>query len=159
MHDIAQICLNGHIVNDAARTYEHLNKKFCETCGACTIMECPHCKNEIQGTFDPEGKWDTEHLTIAPKYCTGCGKSYPWTSQKILAAAEFIKELEELSSEDKEIFLSSFEEIVKESPSASAGAIKIKKLMRKLKKESLLSLRELLIHIGIRSVLIALDIH
>jgi len=159
MYDIAQICLNGHIVNDAARTYEHLNKKFCETCGARTIMECRHCKNEIQGAFDPRGEWGTEHLTIAPKYCTWCGQPYPWTSQKILAAAEFIKELEELSSEDKEIFLSSFEEIVKESPKASVGAIKIKKLMRKLKKESFLSLKELLIHIGIRSVLIALDIH
>jgi hypothetical protein len=159
MHDIAQICLNGHIVNDAARTFEYLNKEFCETCGAPTIMECRHCKKEIQGAFDPEGKWGTEHLTIAPNYCTGCGEPYPWTAQKILATAEFVNELEEFSNKDKEIFLSSFEEIVKESPMASAGAVKIKKLMRKLKKESLLSLRELLINIGIRSVLIALNIH
>lgn len=159
MHDVAQICLNGHIVNDAALTYKNLNKKYCEICGARTIMECRHCKTQIQGAFDPEGRWGTEHLTVPLKYCTGCGQPYPWTAQKILAIFEFIEERDELSDEEKQIFKSSFEEIMKETPKSSTGAMRIKNLLKKLNRESILSHRELLIHIGIRSVLSGLDIH
>jgi hypothetical protein len=39
----AQICLNGHIINESIEEYPEKNEKFCSLCGSETITECPSC--------------------------------------------------------------------------------------------------------------------
>ena len=71
--EIAQICLNGHLVNSDYYGDTDLNKKFCTECGAKTIIECKYCKTKI---VDESGYNDPNAV---PKYCSNCGKPYPWT--------------------------------------------------------------------------------
>jgi hypothetical protein len=47
-YDVAQICLNGHVINDSVKKYPQHNKKFCDKCGVATINNCPNCNTEIQ---------------------------------------------------------------------------------------------------------------
>jgi len=42
-YDVAQICLNGHVINTLAGSHPESNKKFCSNCGSMTIMRCLEC--------------------------------------------------------------------------------------------------------------------
>jgi len=50
-YDTAQICTNGHVINSMARSEPKHNKKFCDKCGAKTIMNCPNCNSPIRGDY------------------------------------------------------------------------------------------------------------
>ena len=53
-YDVAQICLNGHVINESVKEYPKFNKKYCDKCGASTITNCPNCHAEIQGEYHKE---------------------------------------------------------------------------------------------------------
>jgi hypothetical protein len=36
-YDVAEICLNGHLINEYAATHGDENQPFCNDCGAATI--------------------------------------------------------------------------------------------------------------------------
>jgi hypothetical protein len=78
-YDIAQICLNGHVINDSTYQFPEGNKKFCQRCGKPTIVSCQDCGCPIRGNYiavvDP-----ASHYT-APAYCEDCGEPYPWTER------------------------------------------------------------------------------
>jgi len=87
-HDTAQICLNGHVVNDSVRSSPEFNQKYCKQCGASTIIACQKCKKDIPGYYDVPG------ITVigggimgAPPYCQNCGAPYPWTTRQNKIAA------------------------------------------------------------------------
>jgi hypothetical protein len=145
-YDIAQICLNGHVVNDSVNAYPQHNKKFCDRCGAETITICPNCKSNIQGEYHVEGVPVLGHYK-APAFCHNCGKPFPWTERKIQAAKELAQEIENLSNDDKDILTQSIDDLVKDTPGAMLAATRFKKIVSKTSKPVVDAFRDILIEI------------
>lgn len=142
VYDVAQICLNGHVVNDSVRRSPQHNQKHCDKCGAATIVECPNCKTPIHGDYYVEG-FLGGHEIPAPAFCHECGKAYPWTETQIQAAKELAQELE-LPAEDQEVLAKSIEDIVSDTPRTALGATRFKKIMAKVGKEGAAGFRTIL---------------
>lgn len=54
-YDVAQICQNGHVANDATQKYPDQNKRFCDKCGEPTIIDCPACVQPIRSEYHVAG--------------------------------------------------------------------------------------------------------
>lgn len=130
-HDTALICLNGHMINDSIQTYPQHSKKFCDKCGAPTISECPSCKKSIRGQYHVSGSIVLGYKHPTPTFCEGCGKPFPWTETKLVAAKEIADELEGLSPEERERLKGSLDDLIKESPKTEPAKLKFKNVMRK----------------------------
>lgn len=146
-YDVAQICLNGHVINDSVKKYPQQNKKFCDKCGVATITNCQNCNAEIQGEYHVEGVISSVSHYIAPAFCPNCGKPYPWTEAKIQAAHDLAQELENISDDDKEILNQSINEIIKESPRTTLAATRFKKILSKTSEAIVDAFRDILIDI------------
>lgn len=129
--DVAQICLNGHVVNSSSENSPIHNKKFCPDCGEPSITQCPLCKGNIAGDIHYTNVIGASHYK-APVFCAECGKPYPWTERKLKAAKELATELEDLSPEERKTLDKSIDEISRNSPQAAVGATRFKKLMLKV---------------------------
>lgn len=148
-YDVAQICLNGHLINHSAKNYPQHNKKFCEKCGAETITACRDCNREIRGIYRATGAIRVSHKpNMIPAFCHDCGKPYPWTISKVEAAKKLAQEVEELSANEKRILIESIDDIVRDTPSASLSTIRFKKILSKTKESVWEAFREILIHIA-----------
>ena len=130
-YDVAQVCLNGHVVNSSLKRFPQGSKNFCDKCGALTITNCPSCNTEIQGKYRAEGVIDLTKY-IPPKFCPSCGKPYPWTEAKIQAAYELTREIENISEDDKKILSRSIDDIVKDTPRTTLGATRTKRILSKV---------------------------
>lgn len=146
-YDVAQICLNGHIVNDSVRNYPQHSKYFCDKCGAKTITSCQNCKFDTQGHYRVSGVLSLESSYSVPAFCYNCGNPYPWTELKIQTAHELVQEIENLSDEDKNILTQSIDDIVKDSPKTTLAATRFKKIISRTGKEVAGGLRTILIDI------------
>ena len=134
-HDVAQICLNGHVINSSSQTYPQFNKKFCDKCGAETINACPSCQKPIRGKYHSRGVISVGGLPTPP-FCAECGKAFPWTEARLSAAREIADELE-VSDDDKEKLKGSLDDLVRESPKTEVAKLKFKNVMRKAGSASL----------------------
>lgn len=126
-YDLAQVCLNGHMVNSAARTEPQNNQKFCSTCGAPTVTACPECNHALRGYL-----WGSLSVDeVVPKaFCSNCGVPYPWTQRKLSVAHALVQETE-LSDSDKDLLTKSLDELVRDTPETEVALVRIKKLMPK----------------------------
>ncbi len=151
-YDVAQICLNGHIINASTQKYPQHNKKYCDKCGEKTITRCPNCNAVIQGEYHVEGiaAFGGE-LSPPPSFCPNCGNPYPWTEKKIKTAHQMTKELSNLTSEEKELLEKSIDNIIKETPETRLAVTRIKKLLPKVGKEAGNMLRDLVVDIASES--------
>ena len=145
-YDVAQICLNGHIINSSTLRFPQHDQKYCDKCGAETIINCPSCKADIRGYYYMDDVISSGGEIGTPAFCHNCGKSYPWTDMKIKAARELAQELD-LSSEDKEMLTKSIDDIVSDSPRTALGATRFKKIMMKVGKEGASALKNILVDI------------
>lgn len=100
-YDTAQVCREGHMVNDSADSQPVYNKTFCSKCGAATIVACPHCKAQIKGYAHISGVASVQ-VTEPEKFCDNCGHPYPWSESKLKAALDLAGELEGLTAQEKE---------------------------------------------------------
>jgi hypothetical protein len=172
-YDVAQICLNGHVINESVQEHPENNKDYCEKCGNKTITECPKCGAKIIGA-----KYFERNLGIgrnlsscylkkrkgysqrqkAPSvyevssYCPNCGNPYPWTERKIKAAHELTQELDSLNDKEKKLLEKSIDDIIKGTPETKLAVTKIKKLLPKIGKEAGNMLRDLIVDIASESV-------
>jgi hypothetical protein len=130
-YDTAQICMNGHVANSSAATMPHHNQRHCEKCGAPTITSCEACGKPIRGYY-----WSPGYIGVGgydrPGFCHECGKPFPWTAKALAAAEELVGESESLSPEDKEQFSKNLPDVVRDTPSTSVAASRIKKLLGKM---------------------------
>lgn len=145
-YDVAQICKNGHLINSSARSAPQFNSKFCDKCGAETIMQCPSCNSYIRGYYYSPGVVSLSEMTI-PSFCHDCGKSYPWTETALVAAQELAEELNELSAEEKEVLKKSLPDLIRETPTTKIAESRFKKIMSKARKESVDAMRSILVNI------------
>ncbi len=131
-YDVAQICLNGHVVNESSQRQPQFNQKFCKVCGAETINACPKCNSNIKGYYHVEGVVDwTGRRINTPFFCIECGKAYPWTEEKVKVAKELALESDNLSDEEKATLSNSIDDLVAETPRTQLAVIRFKKLMKK----------------------------
>lgn len=128
--DLAQICKNGHLINDFARTEPHNNKNYCDQCGKSTITACPSCKCAIKGYNHAS---NVGMKLPIPSYYNNCGHPYPWTTIKIEVAKELANELD-LNDSDKITFSENFESILHDSPKTILAANRIKNVLSKASK-------------------------
>lgn len=89
-YDVAQICLNGHVINALSQRWPKHNTKYCVDCGAKTTTKCQECDEEIRGELVIPGVAVIGPKDSAPKYCIECGKPYPWTRRRIEAFRESV---------------------------------------------------------------------
>lgn len=135
-YDTAQICLNGHVINANFNEFPTENAAHCSKCGESTITQCPSCKTEIRGSHYVEGVAGFWGKLRAPACCHKCGKTYPWTEKRILAAKQLADEYDELSSDDKEKLKGSLDDLFRESAMTEVAGFLFKKIMKKVRKES-----------------------
>ncbi len=126
-YDVAQICLNGHVITSYYRDEHEDAKNFCDECGKPTIINCQKCESPIRGG-DLEMPSD---LLEAPAFCDNCGEPYPWTKTKIEAAKELAQELENISQEEKDILSKSIDDLVSDTPKTPLAVSRFKRIMRK----------------------------
>ena len=75
-YDVAQICINGHIINGHYNNYSEHNSEFCSECGKKTIIKCEKCGAKIRGYYNTDFYADLSNLKL-PKFCHNCGEMYP----------------------------------------------------------------------------------
>ena len=147
MHDIAQICINGHLINSSSTKYPGCNKKYCSDCSAEVIDKCPECKFPLQGEIHDDGLFLPMNIGI-PKYCPNCGKPYPWTKAKLDALNEMIDLVDELNYDEKNELKKSGELISTDNPRSQIAVYKIKKYMNKVGSSLGEKLQELFVDIA-----------
>lgn len=135
-HDTAQICLSGHVVNEATRSAPDLSSKFCKKCGQPTIEQCPSCAAQIKGRNHALGTHGTPSTSSTresrvPLYCYNCGKYYPWTQTTLDTAKELLSE-EDLTPEDKAKIAESLPDIITQTPRTPLAATRIRKVVDKM---------------------------
>jgi hypothetical protein len=100
-YDVAQVCLNGHVVNFLTGTQPEHNKNFCSTCGEKTIVQCTHCNAKMRGHYHTVGA--ISFLPeVAPSFCHNCGEPYPWMEDRLRIAKELLDHDDKLSLEERE---------------------------------------------------------
>jgi hypothetical protein len=129
-YDVAQICLNGHVINDSCKDYPQHNKKFCQVCGEQTITKCQSCSSDIQGVYIVRGVIQINELQKAPAYCHSCGKPYPWTDRNIEAAIDLFIESGKLNETELEQTKQDIRNIARDIPQAEPSAMRIKKRLK-----------------------------
>src|SRR4029453_17465682 len=134
-HDVALICLNGHVINDCALTAPELNQDHCDKCGEPTRTKCISCGWEIRGRF-MGGPTILLGQFSAPSYCSKCGHPYPWTERRLRAAKELADEFNELDDDDRKKLKESIDDLVKDSPATQLAGTRVKKILAKLGKGS-----------------------
>jgi hypothetical protein len=155
-HDVAQVCINGHIINGSTNKYSIHNKDYCPKCGSRTITTCLSCNNEIEGDYYIKIKnWATRTQSVTkvgrfvlPLFCAKCGKPYPWTEKKIHISQMLIAESEDISPEEKEIMSKSIDDIIKDTPETIYSANRIKKILPKFGKGIAKVLRDIFVDIA-----------
>ncbi|PEP86081.1 DUF2321 domain-containing protein [Bacillus pseudomycoides] len=130
-YDIAQICLNGHIINDTYKKYPESDQAFCKDCGEKNITTCQDCNADIRGARHLDGFGTDLQVDTAPNYCSHCGEPYPWTKIALEAAKELAQEVEGLTTEEKELLSKSIDEIVKGGPKTVVATTRFKKIATK----------------------------
>ncbi|MBN1538290.1 MAG: DUF2321 domain-containing protein [Anaerolineales bacterium] len=147
-YDISQICLNGHVITDRAKSSPEFMKKYCTKCGEATITSCQHCDTPILGDYQVEGITAISlSKPKAPGFCHECGHPYPWTLRKINIAKELGDELDNLSKEDQDKFKSTLDDLVTDNPRTELAVIRFKKIMSKVGKDSYEAIKSILVDI------------
>lgn len=131
-YDVAQICLNGHIVNEQSEGSPDSNTKYCADCGAETITNCLNCRGKIRGA--PHSIYSFGFTSPAPGYCRDCGKPYPWTQSKIESFQNLVDSLS-LHQDEKTILSDGITSIISDTPKTEVVCAKFAKIIPKLKSQ------------------------
>jgi hypothetical protein len=123
-YDVAQICLNGHVVNPHFHDAPSYNAQRCRDCGSETINCCVECKKPIRGARTRAFAMNWR----APRFCENCGKPYPWTNTALEAAREVAEETSNLTDAEKSELKNSLDDIVRDSPRTTVAISKFKRL-------------------------------
>lgn len=130
-YDVAQVCLNGHVITERAKySPEHLTK-FCDRCGEATTMICAECSTSIRGEYLSRTLVVGGGEPTPPAFCHNCGKPYPWTQAGIRAAQELTAELMELTPEERDQLAKTLPDLIRDTPRTGLAAARFKRLVTK----------------------------
>lgn len=130
VYRVAQVCINGHAINESADVYPQHNQDFCDKCGASTITTCQYCNTPIRGDYFLPGVIGFDAYT-PPRFCHKCGKGYPWTEAKLTAAEELADMIENLTEGERSELKQSIQNIVRDTPQTLVAAVKFQRIMAK----------------------------
>ncbi len=148
-YDAAQVCANGHVVNDNVHLHPEHNQPFCSICGEATKTKCDKCNTEIRGSYEvPNVAVIGPGMQTPPSFCHNCGQAYPWAKKRLQAAKDLADELDELSDEEKQKLKASLDDLIRDTPQTEVAGTRFKKIMRKVGKESYSAMKELMIGIA-----------
>lgn len=133
-YDVAQICLNGHIINDYAKSRPDHNTKYCAGCGVGTITNCLNCNKNIRGALNMSGAVSVGFAIHVPRYCRDCGEPYPWTQSKIESFRNLV-DLLSLDQDAKTILSDGIMSIISDTPQTEVVCAKFAKIIPKLKSQ------------------------
>lgn len=147
-YQIAQICINGHVVKSTLDAVDEAEGKYCRRCGMKTITKCQNCKKPIQGEF-----YNPDVVVIgidfpAPPFCIYCGKPFPWTESGLRAAKEYAEEMMNLTPEEKETLKKSIDDIVSDSAQTNVAVVRFKRVVSKGGSEASNVLNSILINLA-----------
>ena len=125
----AAVCIKGHVASEGIELGPP-EGKFCSSCGAAVISNCPTCKAPIRGYYHVAGILSTAPYH-PPAHCADCGAAFPWTAEKLAAAKDLADELENLSADDRAKLKSAIDDIAGGGSRAEVGAARIKRLLGK----------------------------
>jgi hypothetical protein len=128
VYDVAQICLNGHVMNPKADTNTEHSKEYCNKCGKKCIIDCPACFRHIRGAQQSEDGSDYE----APKYCIYCGEPFPWMMMALDTAKELIEIECELTKGEKDALMDTLPDLVSDTPRGLLAVRRIVMLGKKI---------------------------
>lgn len=146
-YDTAQICKNGHLINDSFQKSPDHNKKHCDRCGEETITKCPKCEAEIKGAYHMSGVIGN-FTYIIPSFCSECGNSYPWTERKLVAAKELVETIDGLTDKEKGLIDKDIDALIKDSPGTTVSATRVKAMLVKAKEPTLIAVREIFVDVA-----------
>jgi hypothetical protein len=129
-YDTAQICVNGHLINAFADSSPERNSKFCQKCGARTVMACEQCNTKIRGYYHVSGAISLRFDFPIPKNCYECGAQYPWAVTAIESARALVDELQ-LSAEDKATLQRDVDDLIQDSPRTEVAAMRAHRILSK----------------------------
>ena len=157
-YDVAQICLNGHLINDATKKSPDFSSKYCRKCGQSTIDHCPFCNVPIKGRYHSPGTpWITSSKdSPVPLYCHDCGKPYPWTQATLDTAMELVSDEDGLTETDKTIIAENLPHIIAQTPRTPLAASRIKKVHVKMSEVGQEGFKQLLADITTESAKVIL---
>ena len=141
-YDVQQVCENGHQITGCYNIRPEGQKKFCQECGAATIIACPACDVKIQGVeIEVVQSWADARYggselvpgrpVDVPSYCSNCGKPYPWTENKIATAIQMFAEFGNLDAKEKDTIEQDIKNIAKDIPQSKLSAMRIKQIWKK----------------------------
>ena len=145
-YDVAQICLNGHVITARAKSAER-RQEFCTECGEKTITSCQNCNARIKGHYDVPGVIAIGVKYNKPKYCEKCGHPFPWTKRQLDAAKELVELAEVLNANEKNELKTAISELVKDTPQAVVAQVKYQKYVAKAGSELANGLKSILVNI------------
>jgi hypothetical protein len=152
-YDVAQICINGHVVNSSALSSPQYNKNFCKECGGATTMECSSCSTKIKGHYHFPNIVSFGGIGYqAPKFCDHCGDQFPWTSAKLDVTKELIELADELTAGEKEDLRLNIEDLIKDGPKVQVAQLKVKRLLAKVERGVSIGIHEALTKIISKTV-------
>jgi hypothetical protein len=146
-YDVAQVCLNGHVVNDSYRSLPQHNRDHCPQCGKKTITECLACHANIPGRYRVRGFGGFEKMNRAEAFCHQCGAPYPWTEARLSAAREYVREIEHLSDNEKGILERSLDDLIRDTPNTQVAALRFKQYGTKAGHAAMEGLKAILIQV------------
>jgi len=146
-YDVAQICLNGHVINDRSASQPEHNSPHCDKCGAETITQCPKCKTDIRGYYHVPNVVSLTGPDPAPAFCPKCGTAHPWTESRLIAAREYVRELDRLTDNEKGVLSRSLDDLVRDTPNSPVAALRFKQLVTKAGSAALDGLKTILVQV------------
>ncbi len=146
---IAAVCLNGHGQNGML-TDTAFDDKYCSECGALIITCCSRCNHPIKGF--PHNTILANHAPTPPAYCPECGQPYQWTERKLAQASDLIYEIESLEREERECLVSSFPDLIAETPNTQLTVIRTKRILAKTRGTVAELIKSILINITCEAV-------
>jgi hypothetical protein len=126
-YDVAQICLNGHVVNERFKSEPQHNQDYCARCGKRTITACLKCEKTIPGAYT-----GMRGFVTAPAHCTGCGTELPWTEQRIQAAFELFAD-EVAEAAERKAFEENLRQVSQDGPAAQVAASRLVRTLKKVR--------------------------
>jgi hypothetical protein len=115
------------VINEYFKSYPESNKKFCDTCGAATIIACQRCNAHIPGAYIG-GAFVLSHFLV-PAFCPNCGAPYPWTESRLQAARELAQEVGDLTDDERETLAQNLDDIVVDTPRTTLAATRWKRVL------------------------------
>jgi len=146
-HDVAQVCLNGHIVNGASEMRAHCNARYCQRCGGKVIESCMTCGASIRGQLVGLNQVLGADMDAAPHFCHECGDPYPWTAQALTAARELIEGVDGLSDDDRHAASSDLEDLIRDTPRTPVAAARFSAVLSKVGGATAAAMQDLLMDV------------